>query len=217
MWRAHSSAVAQAFGIEQAGFVEHHRILERGAERKTGAPEPRHVVHAAEGAGAADFAAEPFGIEIEHVALTADHRIGEIDFDLGAEAGRMGAQFAERIADLDLHRLQHLDEAARRRLCHNTGLIDRGDECRGAAVHDRNFGAIDFDDGVIDAHAAQRSKHMLGGRDQRAVAVAQHGGEFGGDHGFGRRLNFAVGAIQSGADKNKTRIDRCRSKGEIDG
>ena len=197
--------------------VEHHRILERGAERETGAPEPRHVAHASEGAGAANLAAEPFGVEIEHVALTADQRIDEVDFDLGAEAGRMGAQFAERIAHRDLHRLQHLDEAARRRLRHDTGLIDRGDESRGAAVHDRNFRAIDFDDGVIDAHAAQRGQHMLGGRDQRAVAIAQHGGKFGGDHGFGGGLNFAVAAIQAAADKNKTRIDGCRSKGEIDG
>ena len=69
----------------------------------------------------------------------------------------------------------------------NTGLIDRGDESRGTAVHDRNFRAIDFDGGVVDAHAAQRGKHVLGGGDQRTFAVAQHGGEFGGDHGFGGR------------------------------
>ncbi len=93
----------------------------------------------------------------------------------------------------------------------NAGLIDRGDESSRAAVHDRNFRAVDFDRGVIDAHAAQSREHMLGGGDQRTVAVAQHGGEFGCDHGFGNRLNFAVGAIESAADKNKTRIDRCRS------
>ena len=99
----------------------------------------------------------------------------------------------------------------------DAGLIDRGDERSRAAVHDRNFGTIDFDGGVIDAHAPQGSKHMLGGGNQRAFAVAQHGGEFGGDHGFGGGLNFAVGAIKSGADKNKTCIDRCRSKGKVDG
>ena len=195
-------------------FVEHHRILERRAERETRAPEPRDVVHAAEGPGAGNLAAEPFGAEIEHVALAADHRIGEVDFDFGAETGRIGPQFAEGIADRDLHRLQHLDEAARRGLGDNAGLIDRGDESGGAAVHDRNFRTVDFDGGVIDAHAAQGGEHMFGGRNQRTVAVAQHGGEFGGDDGFGDRLNFAVGAIQSGADKNKTCIDRCRSKGQ---
>ena len=99
----------------------------------------------------------------------------------------------------------------------DAGLIDRGDESRGAAVHDRNFRAIDFDGGVIDAHAAQRSKHVFGGGNQRTLAVAQHGREFGGDHGFGDGLNFAVAAIEAGADKNKTCIDRCRSEGQTDG
>ena len=99
----------------------------------------------------------------------------------------------------------------------NAGLIDRGDESRGAAVHDRNFRTVDFDGGVVDAHAAQRSEHMFGGGNQRTLAVAQHGGKFGGDHGFGGGLNFAIAAIETGADKNKTCIDRCRSKGQTDG
>ena len=87
---------------------------------------------------------------------------------------------------------------------------------RGAAVHDRNFRTIDFDGGVVDAHAAQRGQDMLGGGDQRTFAVAKNGGEFGGDHGFGGGLDFAVATIQSGADKNKTRIHRCGSEGQID-
>ena len=97
----------------------------------------------------------------------------------------------------------------------DTGLIDRGDESRGAAVHDRNFRTVDFDRGVIDAHAAQGCEHMFGGGDQRTFAVAQHGGKFGGDHGFGGGLNLTVAAIQTGADKNKTCIHRCRSKSQI--
>src|SRR5258708_6321537 len=105
-------AVSQSLGVEQTGFVEHHRILERRAKRKAGAPEPRDIVHASEGAGAANLAAEPFGAEIEHITLTTDHGIGEVNFDLGAEAGRVGPQFAERIGHRHLHRLQYLDEAA---------------------------------------------------------------------------------------------------------
>ena len=92
----------------------------------------------------------------------------------------MGPQLAEGVADRDLHRLQHLDEAARRGLGHDTGLVDRGDEGSGAAVHDRHFRAVDFDGGVIDAHAAQRGKNVFGGGNQRTLAVAQNGGEFGG-------------------------------------
>ena len=92
-------AVAQALGVEQTGFVEHHRILKGRAERETGAPEFRDVVHAAEGAGAGNLAAEAFRAEIERKVLTADHGIGEVDLDLGAEPARMGAQLAEGITD----------------------------------------------------------------------------------------------------------------------
>ncbi len=84
----------------------------------------------------------------------------------------------------------------------DAGLIDRGDESRGAAVHDRNFGAIDFDGGVVDAHAAQRSEHMLGGGDQRAVAVAENGCKFGGDHGFGATPEL----------RGRSHRDRCGQK-----
>jgi hypothetical protein len=160
--------------------------------------------------------ATSFRAEIEHVALAPDHRIGKVDFNFGAETGRMGPQFTERVTHLDLYRLEHLDEPARCGLRNNAGLIDRGDERGGTAVHDRNFRTIDFDRGVIDAHAAQRGEHMLGGRDQRAVAVAQHGGKFGCDDGFSNRLNFAVGTIQPGTDKNKTCIDRRRPNGQTD-
>ena len=103
------------------------------------------------------------------------------------------------------------------RLGDDAGLIDCGDERSGAAVHDRHFRPVDFDGGVIDAHAAQRCEHMLGGGNQRPFAVAQHGREFGCDHGISGGLNFAVGTLKPGADKNKTCIDGRRSKGKIDG
>ena len=128
----------------------------------------------------------------------------------------MRAQFAEAVADRDLHRLQHLNEAAGGRLGDDAGLIDGGDEGRRAAVHDRNFGTVDFDDGVVDAHAAQGSEHMLGGGNQRAFAVAENGRKIGGGDGFRDGGNFAVGLIKAGADKNKTRIHRCRSKRQAD-
>ena len=45
----------------------------------------------AEGAGAANLPAEPLRAEIEHVALLANHGVGEVDFDLGAETAGIGA------------------------------------------------------------------------------------------------------------------------------
>jgi hypothetical protein len=37
-------------------------------------------------------------------------------------------------------------------------------KARRAAVHDRRFGAVDLDDGVVDAKAAQRRHDVLDGR-----------------------------------------------------
>ena len=51
----------------------------------------------------------------------------------------------------------------------------RFDELRRAAVHDRDFLAVDLDQGVVDAKAAQRGKQVLDGRHRGAVAVAKHG------------------------------------------
>ena len=76
----------------------------------------------------------------------------------------------------------------------DTGLIDRRDERRGAAVHDRHFRAVDLDDRVVDAKPGQRGQHMLRGGAQRAFGIADHGGEFGGGHGADIGANFAVRA-----------------------
>ena len=145
--------ITQPLGIQQAGVVEHHRVLERCAAGKAGLPELGDVAEAAEGAGAADLAAEALGVQIDGEGLPADHLIGEIDLDLGAEAVGPGAQFGEAVARTDLNRLENLDVTARGALLRDSGLVDRGDEAGGAAVHDRHFGAIDLDGGVVDAHS----------------------------------------------------------------
>ncbi len=128
----------------------------------------------------------------------------------------MGPQLAEAVADRDLHRLQHLHEAAGGRLGHDAGLIDGGDESRSTAVHDRNFGTVDFDGGVIDAHAAQGSQHMFGRGDQRTFAVAKNGRQIRWRSRNRDGRNFAVGVIKTGTDKNKTCIHRCRSERKTD-
>ena len=126
----------------------------------------------------------------------------------------MRTQLAEAIAERDLHRLQHLNETAGGRLGDDAGLIDGGDEGRRAAVHDRNFGTVDFDDGVVDAHAAQGSEHMFRGGNQRTFTVPENGCKVGGDYGFRDRGNFAIGIFETAADKNKTCIQRCRSENQ---
>ena len=106
----------------------------------------------------------------------------EFDFGFDAQAAQMRPQLAVAVALGDTHRLEHLDVAARRRQSDDAGLIDRGDERRGAAVHDRHFGTVDFDHRVIDAESVQGREHMFGGRYRRTIVIAEHGGEFGRRH-----------------------------------
>ncbi len=129
------------------------------------------------------------GLRSKRVALLADDGIGEVDLDINAEPVGVGPDLAEGVTDLGRDRLQDLNEAALCRLADDAGLVDRGNEGRGAAVHDRHFRSVDLDGGVVDAHAPQRRKHVLGGRNQRAVTIAEDGGEVGRDHLVGGRLN----------------------------
>ena len=105
----------------------------------------------------------------------------------------MRPQFAVAIVLGDANRLEDADVAARHRQRHKAGLIDRLDERRRAAVHDRHFRPVDLDDGVIDAEARQRGEHMLGGRAERAGGIAQHGGKFGRGDGADVGVDFTVG------------------------
>ena len=97
--------------------------------------------------------------------------------------------------------------AARRGQRDDAGLIDRRDERRGAAVHDRHFGAVDLDDGVVDAEPGQRRQHVLRGRAQRALGIAEHGGEFGGGDGADVGADFAVrAAVLAEADEDNAGV-----------
>jgi len=58
---------------------------------------------------------------------------------------------------------------------------------------------------------------MFRSGNQRAFAIAENGRQIGGGYGFCDGRNFAVGFIKAGADKNKTRIHRSRSKRQADG
>ncbi len=75
----------------------------------------------------------------------------------------IGPKLAGRTAGDDLHGPEDFDIAARRGQFDDAGLIDRGHERRGAAVHDRRFRSVDLDHGVVHTHAAQRREHMFGG------------------------------------------------------
>ena len=176
------------------------------------------VLHEAEGAGAGDLAAEGLRPDVERERLFADQRMIEVDLGLDPEAVLVGPQFAEGAVLRDAHRLDDFDVAARQRARGQAGLIDRIDEGRGAAVHDRHFRPVDLDDDVVDVEAAQRGQQMLGGRAQRAGGIAQHGREFGGGDGAHVGADLALDrAVGGDALEHDTGIVVGRMQSECDG
>src|SRR5262249_10187723 len=97
-----------------------------------------------------------------------------------AEAARVGPYLSECISPRHPHRLQDLDMTPRPIERLETHRVDGRDKRGRAAVHNRRFGAIDFDDSVVDAKAGEASQYGLGGGYQRPRRIAEHGGEFGG-------------------------------------
>src|SRR5215468_9532397 len=192
----------RTLGVEDPVVAYDQRVLERGAERIARVPQRRHVAHEAEGAGARDVATERFRLHVDRQCLTPDQRVLELDLRLDAEAARVGPYLSERVSPYHSHGLEDPDVAPGLIKRLKTDRVDCRDKWGRAAVHDRRFGTIDFNDGVVDAEARERGQYVLGGGYQRPGGVAQHGGEFGG----GDRAHVGgdltiLPAVDMGADK----------------
>ena len=160
------------------------RIVQRGAQREAGLHQPLDIGQEAEGAGAGNLATEGDRLQIENLALAADHVAVEIDLDVEAETIGGGPQFGEGAAAFDAHGLEDLDETARGGQMADADAVDRLDEGGGRTIHDRHFRPIDFDQAIIDAEAVQRGDQMLDRADHVLRAVADDGAKLGhGDFG----------------------------------
>ncbi len=119
-------------------------------------------------------------VDVKLADLMSDQRMIEIDLDVEPETVVVRQQFAHGAVAHHAHRLENLDVLAGRIERNDAGLINGGDEGVGAAVHDRHFRAIDFDDRVVDAERIKRCHDVFRGRAQRTIAVAEHRCKFSG-------------------------------------
>src|SRR5205823_13241181 len=170
---------ARSFRIENTVVADYERIFQRGAERVAGVPQARHIAQEAERARARNVTPECFRLDVERQRLTSDQRVLELDLCLHAEAARVRPYLAVGIALSHSYGFEHLDVAAWPVEDLEAYRIDGRHEGRGAAVHDRRFRAVDFNDGIVDTEARERSQHMLGGGHERAGGIAEHSSELG--------------------------------------
>ncbi len=111
-------------------------------------------------------------------------------------------KFAKGFALGDADRLQNLDIPTRLGQHFDADLVDCVNKRRRAAVHDRHFGAIDFNQGIVDAEPAQGGENMFGGRAKDARFVAQNGGEFRRSHSTVISADFALPTVRIGPRKH---------------
>jgi hypothetical protein len=90
----------------------------------------------------------------------------------------IGPKFTEGIALGDPDRLKNFDVAARRIEFAQSNLIDRGDKSGSAAIHDRRFRTVQFDDRVVDTESTEGCENMFGRRYQRTGGITQNGRKF---------------------------------------
>ena len=82
-----------------------------------------------------------------------------------------GSKAADDSVLSHLDRLHDLDRPPRRILRLGPDALDQAHERRRAAVHDGNLGAVQLDDGVVDAVAGKSSHQMLHRGDMDALAI----------------------------------------------
>ena len=70
----------------------------------------------------------------------------------------------------DLDRLQHPEMQARHGERAQAGLVQQDHERRRAAVEDRDLGAVDLDEHVVDTEGQERRQEVLDRADREAVA-----------------------------------------------
>src|SRR5262249_5981517 len=209
---------ARSFRIENTVVADYERIFQRGAKRVAGVPQARHIAQEAECASARNVTPERFRLDVERQRLTSDQRVLELDLRLHAEATRIWPHLAVGIALRHPYGLEHLDVAAWPGEDLEAYRIRGRHEWRRAAVHDRRFRAVDFDDSIVDTEARERSQHMLGGGHERAGGIAEHSSELGGGHRAHIGGNFAfLPSIEPGAEETQPGIGIGRMQGERDG
>ena len=178
--------VAEAeIAVEDALAGEDDDTLFGGAADEAHVAEFLFVFTPAEGAGRGDFAFVGAGGEVDLVALAADGG-GEVDF-VGDGIALAGIDADELVALADLDVFQDAEVLAAAALAFEADVTEGLGVGQGTAVEDGELEVVELDEDVIDAHAEEGRKQVLGGGDEDALTH-----EAGGVADFG---DVAAGGV----------------------
>ena len=114
------------------------------------------------------------------------------------EKRSLGRSSAWLFAVGDANGAEHLDRADRHGKGGAPGATDRREEGQGGAVGDRQLGAVDLDQGVVDAGRGERRHQMLDGADPGLGPMGQreHGAETRVGHQIMARGDAGAAVVQ---------------------
>lgn len=128
---------------------------------------------------------------VERLFLTADGRLGEVDREIDLEIVG-GLEPGHRLALAHFDRLEDADRPHRLGLLADAAGEEGLDEGHRRAVEDRNLGAVDLDQRIVNAAAGEGRHHMLDGRDRHARGICDQGAEARGHHRIPARRDQRV-------------------------
>ena len=200
---------AQAFRVHHAVFADHHSVLERAAAGEAHRAQHFDIAGKAVGAGEGKVAGEHAGGELHRHLLHANVLV--VILDTGAQRQHVAVRGRQRgalgaFAHFD--GFENADALAGRALRFLAGQHQKFIEHGGRAIHDRHFGAVDFDAQVVDPDAGDGGKQVLDHGDRDPMRVRQRGAKLGIGDRVGVGLNFAGALGGINADEADTGIGR---------
>jgi hypothetical protein len=206
---------AQAVAVQDAVLVQHHGVVQPAPQREAAVAQILDLVHEAESARACDLLqVRGLGkVDRDRLRGALDDRMAELD-GKGQSIAVVGVQPRPLVCVLDFHAAHDPQEFLGRRLLLDAGLLDQQRERRGAAVHDRQFGRVQVDIGIVHAQAAERGHEVLHGMDLHPAADERRGEARLADQLGPRRNIHRRGKVD--APEHHAGVDRSRTQAHAD-
>ena len=162
--------IAQAVGIQHIGVVNHNRVGQIAAQPQPVLAHHFHFVHKPEGARPCDFFQIRAACKINFKTRRGAVKHRMVEFNRQADFKpliRLETHPFSRL--LDFYRFIDLQKFFQGFLLHHTGILQQKNKRQAAAVHNRDFGRVQFNRHIINAICRQCRHNVFDCTDPRAV------------------------------------------------
>src|SRR5215472_14105531 len=155
-------------GVFQAVPGQHNAIVARGAANQTHIAHGLLILTRTECAGSRDVFEIASVRQLDLECFFSNEGMGKID-RIRDRVGIGGVDGDEFVALAHFQAAANLQIFTRPSLFSDPNLLNHLDEWFGAAVQNRQFKIIEFDDGIVDSCSDKSRKHVFGGGNQNAL------------------------------------------------